>query len=213
MTRWSDLFNQRHLISRAFFTTPGTTTITAPSNAAYVRVSAVGAGGTSTTQQRTFGGGAAFARATLPCTPGTQFSVQVGDPFSASGVGNANGDSKVTRVNDSVVICQAARGGNTQGLASNCIGDIKRDGSPAPDPSSHAGDSAGDDGDTYALGFGGRGAKWNTIVPGWTDGAGPGGGGAGSFLTFNTTDNNWSLAGGNGRVCVEFYDQNPGLGA
>lgn len=215
MTLWSDLFKHEHLISRQMFNVPGTTTINAPSNAAYIRVSMVGAGGAAAFENAGWGDGAAFARVTTPCSPGAQFSVQVGDPAHAhTGTSDTSlGDSIVTRVADSVVICKAERGhGTGPGLAANSVGDIKRDGSSSPDRTKNGGASAGDDGDTYALGFGGRGGGYSkTGDTGFVNGPGPGGGGAYNYAS--AAGNTWTTPSGTGRVIVEFYDQDPGLGA
>lgn len=214
MTLWSDLFKKEHLISRQIFNVPGSTTINAPSNAAYIRVSMVGAGGAAAFSNAGFGDGAAFARVTTPCAAGAQFTVQVGDP-AHSHTGTADdslGDSIVTRLSDSVVICKAERGhGTGPGLAVNSVGDVKRDGSSSPDRSKNGGASAGDDSDTYSLGFGGRGGGFNKTTNGFTDGPGPGGGGAYTFYSFSP--NTWTIPSGAGRVIVDFYDQDPGLGA
>lgn len=215
MTLWSDLFKKEHLISRQFFDAPGSTTINAPANAAYIRVSMVGAGGAAEFSNAGFGDGAAFARVTMPCAALAQFTVQVGDPAHAH-TGTADdslGDSIVTRLSDSVVICKAERGhGNSPGLAINSVGDIKRDGSSSPDRSKNGGASAGDAGDTYEMGFGGRGAGWTSSGDtGFVNGPGPGGGGAYSFYSFSP--NTWTIPSGAGRVIVDFYDQDPGLGA
>lgn len=201
MTFWSELFRERHLISRTFYGVPGTQTITAPAKAAYIRVSGVGAGGSKTNG---FGYGAAFARTKTTCAPGDQYSVQVGDIAHSLDAGDAAGDSKVTKVSGSVVIMKAERGkGTAAGSSANCTGDVKRSGSA---PSGNTGGAAaGDDADPFPLGFGGRGGA--ALL-----GPMPGGGGAKNYAEYSSGAYTfpWTIPAGGGRLCVEFFDQDPG---
>lgn len=210
MTLWSDLFKNRNLVSRVFYTTPGTQTITAPPGSGIIRISAVGAGGWVTNAA---GGGAAFARKKTTCAPGDQFSVQVGDIAHSLDGGDALGDSKVTKVAGSVLLCKAVRAnGRFGGLDTDCTGDTKRSGTTvgAGTPTG-GGASGGDDADDFSLGFGGRGAvsdfgTQKFLAPG------PGGGGfnASTIFNFGGTFIQWTQPPGGGRVCVEFFKTDPG---
>ena len=214
MTLWSDLFLHRHLLSRVFYGTPGVQTITAPANATFVRVSMVGAGGwdsnTGTGPGGVNGAGAAFARVKTTCTAGESFSIQIGDIAHSKNAGDALGDSKFTRVTGSVLLCSAARGTSTApGNASTCTGDTKRTGGAAA--GTLCGPSAGDDVDTFPLGFGGRGAKSTDRASDLA--AAPGGGGSSRNQVYQSADLTYSVyltyPPGNGRICVEFFDQDP----
>jgi hypothetical protein len=221
VTFWSDLFAQRHLISRTYYFTRGVTNITVPAKSAYARLSAVGAGGWIISTGA-FGGGAAFARKKTTVTPGETLAVQVGSILHSESAGDALGDSIVTRVSGSVVLMKAARGtGTGPGLASSSTGDVKRDGSPGVtifpsgggglSTASHGGASAGDDADTFPLGFGGRGAIGD--ITGNRRGAARGGGGAYRFVFYTDGGgggSSWTFPPGDGLVCVEFFDQDPG---
>jgi hypothetical protein len=202
MELWSDLYSARHLIDRQFYGTPGSTTITAPAKAAFIRVSLVGAGGWA---NGGFGGGAAFARVKTTCAPGDQFSLQIGDTAHTLGAGDASGDSLLKTTPGNVVLVKAERGkGTGPGLAANSTGDIKRDGSAAG--VSQGGACAGDDADPVPLGFGGRGGK--SLM-----GPVPGGGGGKNYVEYAGSGGFqflWTIVPGNGRACVEFFDQDPG---
>jgi hypothetical protein len=203
VTLWSSLFNQRHLISRTFYGLPGTQTIAAPAHAAFIRVSAVGAGGKG---NGAFGSGAAFARVKAACAPAEQFSVQVGSIAHTSGAGDALGDSIVKRVTGSVTICKAERGGTVAGAAGNCVGDVKRSGTASSGFGTVGGASAGDDADAFPLGFGGRAASFFV-------GAAPGGAGGDNVVVYDNGSGfqiTFNFPPGDGRVCVEFFDQDPG---
>lgn len=206
MSLWSDLYPTRHLILRQYFSTPGVSTVYAPTNAAVLRISGVGAGGWATAA---FGGGAAFARSKLVgITALARFTVQVGDVAHSLGAGDALGDTIVTRYADSVVVLSAQRGGATPGQASGSIGnDVTRDGSAftGAGTSRRGGAAAGDDGENQALGFGGRGGSLFL---------GPvrGGGGAKTIVAYQrgaftvTT----SIVPGAGLACLEWFSQDPG---
>lgn len=200
MTLWSDLFHTRHLLSRTFYHLPGSQTITAPAGTAFIRASAVGAGGWRTGQ---WGHGAAFARVKQVASPGAQYVVQVGNQANSLDGGSSLGDSFVQKVSGSVTILLAQRGLSTSpGLAANCTGDVTRTGT-AWAGGQQAGGSAGDDADPFPLGFGGRGGMV-TLAPA------PGGGGGKNIIAIPGYGNTWTVPGGSGRVCVEFFDQDPG---
>lgn len=203
MTLWSDLYASKELISRAFYGTPGTQTITAPDKAAFIRASMVGAGGWASGG---FGGGAAFARVKTACAPGDQFVLQVGDVAHSLGAGDAAGNSQLKTTPGNVVLVKAERGkGTGPGLAVNSTGNVKRDGSAAPG-GNVGGAAAGDDADPFPLGFGGRGAQ--SLL-----GPVPGGGGAQNYVEYAGSGGYqvlWTAVPGGGRACVEFFTQDPG---
>lgn len=216
MTLWSDLFNSRHLISRTFYGTPTGILVTAPPKAAFVRSSMVGAGGwdsagpTIPSAGGVFGYGAAFARVKATCTPGEGFDLNVGGILFTHDAGNAGGDSSLARHIGGTVICKAARGTSTAaGAVVDCIGDTKRAGfAPAPVAGQPTGGSSGsDDADTFPLGFGGRGASPFLA-------AAPGGGGCKNWKAYfdgASYELFFDLPPGNGRVCLEFFDQDPAI--
>lgn len=210
MTLWTDLHKSRNLISRTFYGTPGVQTITAPAGAGIIRASAVGAGAWRTNN---FGGGAAFARVKTTCTPAEQFQIQVGDIAHTLDTGDSAGDSVVTRVTGTVVILKAVRAiGAAGGLSTSCVGDTKRSGS-STGGTTIGGTSGGDDGDTFALGFGGRGYYQDRFSQKFLAAA-PGGGGAKAYPVYQSFDGSYvipfNLPPGNGRVCIEFFKTDPG---
>lgn len=220
MSTFAELFDDRNLIRRTAYSTPGVQTITAPAGAAWIRVSGVGAGGWNESSPGSGGGGAAFARTKTACAPGATFTLQVGDIANTrtnAGAGDSAGDSKLTRVSDSVVLLRADRGrANTsvsKGLASNSIGDVTRDGTSQNDGVG-GGASGSDAADSYSLGVGGRGAVFGS-VRGLRQpyAAGPGGGGMLGHVVYDngvgyvlTTQ----MLPGNGLVVVEFFIDDPG---
>lgn len=212
MVFWSDLHSRRHMLSRTFYEVAGSTTLTMPASAAYLRISGVGAGGTGlNAPSGTLGAGAAFARKKLAVTPGQQFTLQVGNRGHD---GNTLADTILTRVSDSVVVFRA-KGANVSspGLASGSIGDVTRDGS-APMGGDVCGDSAGDDGDTFSLGFGGLGAIVGAAGAS-TRTAGRGGGGVTDSIAYTADGGsfviNTTYLAGLGRACVEIFDQDPAI--
>lgn len=219
MTTYTDLYSSRNLLFRQFFPTPGVYALEAVPGAGIVRASCVGAGGVydnaGSPVTKLFGGGAAFAKVKTTCTPGEDFSVQVGDPAHSVGAGDALGDSKLIRVTGTVTLLSADRGRGTttpnKGLASNSVGDTKRDGN---DSASLVGGASGSDtADAYSLGFGGRGARYMGVLTGLTryPAAGPGGGGGlGMLVDELPTGVYWSYFAGSGLVCVEFFRTDPG---
>jgi hypothetical protein len=203
MTLWSDLFNSKHLLSRGFYGASDSGTLTMPPRAAFIRASMVGAGGWDSSAASGIGGAAgfaaAFARVKTTCAPGEQFVLSVGTILATHDAGSSGGDSTLTRVIGSVVICRAARGTATAaGNASNCIGDTKRSGTQSL--------SGGDLADTFSLGFGGRSAQPFLA-------AAPGGGGTKNRQVYRSPDATYLLymtfPPGNGRACIEVFDQDP----
>lgn len=213
MTSWTDLHQRRRLISQVYYGTPGVQTITAPARAAFIRVSMVGAGGgRSDYTAGNLGRGAAFARVKTACAPSDQFSLQIGDHAHAMDAGDALGDSICTKVTGSVVICKAIRGtAAAPGLASGCVGDVKRNGSGI-NFNGLGGASGTDETDTYGLGFGGG----ETGLGGGNGGAsniaaGPGGGG-GQYIAYQSGGYVWVgvTPNGDGLICVQFFASDPG---
>lgn len=207
---WTQVHSRKHLISRKYYGVAGIQTITAPALAAYIRASMVGAGGWGAAAVK--GYGAAFARVKTTCTPGEQFSAQVGDVVhtNASGVNSTAddtlGDSILKRVIGSVVICKAERGHNTAaGAVSNCVGDTKRAGG-APLVTQQCGTAAGDDADAFPLGFGGPGAVFGPGDYLTHSAAVPGGGGV-----YLPIDSVLSYPPGHGLICVEFFNRDPAI--
>lgn len=220
MTNWSTLFPDRNLLSRQYFNRDDGVidTIAAPEAATIIRVSASGGGNAGTNpgglSSGSPGGSAAFARTKTTCTPGEQFSVQVGLANLYS-VATPAGLSIVKRLPSGTVICQADHGLTTAGgLVANCVGDVKRAGARVVEFATSP--SPGDDEDPYPLGFGGPGGQrpyggnGNRWMAAYYGGAGwwkwpyyVGGSGSG-YIVFGRTP-----AGG-GLVCVEFYRSDPG---
>jgi hypothetical protein len=215
-TLYTTLFYTKHLISRTFYYAPGAQDITVPPGAAFVRISGVGAGAWGVSALGNWGGGAAFSRMKTTCTPGETFHLQVGDTAHTLGVVNDSaGDTSCIRATGSVVLMRADRARNSSpyyGQAANSVGDVKRDGAaplytgpPTPIGYGQGGDAAGDDADTYPLGFGGRGAMHGGI---WQ--AARGGGGGYQISLPQPTGQTANYAAGNGLLCLEFFDQDPG---
>lgn len=221
MTLLSELWSERSLISRTWYRTPGAAAATAPAGAVKMRISAVGAGGWPTLGfSGGGGGGAAYARTFLTVAPGATFTLQIGD-IAATLDTNANvlGDSICTRDGDSVVVCKAARGGGSggfnigpAGLAANSIGDVTRDGSPGT--TFGGGDSAGDDADPFPLGFGGQAVRWFGFGTSDVHAAARGAGGAKRYPVYYVEEFSFvrwqDFAPGNGQICIEFFNADPG---
>ncbi|HKT53686.1 MAG TPA: hypothetical protein VJP88_04500, partial [Caulobacteraceae bacterium] len=148
------------LIARYVFTTPGAFSVTAPAppdfafGATYIRAGVSAAGGFRDNAAG-WGGGAAFAFAGEACTPGAVYTGQVGDSqHSRPEADDALGDGWLKRPDSSLLVYgDRGRWNGNPGLAANCTGTIKRDGSAAT--ANAGGASAGDDADPYPLGFGG----------------------------------------------------------
>jgi hypothetical protein len=211
MTKWSTLFPGKALISRTIYEYQASAyLITAPPDAAFIRASMVGAGCQLA--------GAAFARVIVGCSPAEQFSLAIG---AASGTTAAGGNTTLTRVTGSVVICRAdgAESG-VAGTAAGSIGDTKRDGSLVTNVSGiWSGGAAGsDDADPYPLGYGSAGLYYpgagggNQFRPAY-----PGGGGLINILAYQAEDDPgyqlfWTIAAAHGRATVEFFNRDPNLG-
>lgn len=201
MSKWSEIFPGDILISRTVYGHQSAAyAITAPVGATVVRVSMVGGGHVH---------GAAFSRVKTSCTPGEGFTLQIGE---GSINGSAASDTVFTRNTGSVVLCRAkAATADLPGQASGGIGDTKRSGSATNDTRT-GGDAAGDDADTYPLGYGGPGS-FDNLNPGNPNRSPvPGGGGRrvivgnalGGGLVYN------EIMAGDGRATVEFFASDPG---
>lgn len=226
MTTWTELFSGAKSLGRIWFPSNnlGSATvyngIAVPVGAKCGIISAVGAGGwRSSFPTLAPGGGAAFARTKLnDLVAGELFNVQVGTPYWSYDAGTAQADTIITRVTGNEVVCKAARGtgilintstivnGGTPGKAVDCIGDIKRDGKPgnAINNVYIGGESGGDKGDKYSLGFGGRGARMGRFpAAGW-------GGGGIDGIVYDPAGNNTRFFAGAGRACIEWFSKDPG---
>lgn len=184
------------LIKVVYFDEPGTYTVTAPAGTAWLRVGSGGAGGFKDDADG-WGGGAAFAYSEEACLPGAAFTVQVGDSqFARPSANTVAGDSWIKRADASVLVyADRGRPDGSPGLAANCTGVTKLDGSSAT--SDAGGASAGDDSDPNPMGFGGRGASL-TNAP-WFGGGGGRFTGPYLYPLFPPAD---------GRICLEFYSAN-----
>lgn len=212
MTLYSDLYLERHLISRLVEDRPGNYPIVAPATETglqlFMRVSLNGGGGLAPGIPGA-GAGAAFARRKLLVTPGDAFTLQIG----AAGNDTAAGDSILTKTDGGIVICKADRGRpGSPGLLENCVGDVKRSGTGGSVVGGYqrGGSSAGDDDDPMPLGMGGRGARQGATGQ-TTLGPLHGGGGIRYYAYISGGYNiPWQLFPGAGRGVVEFFDQDPG---
>jgi hypothetical protein len=173
-------------------------TIVTPPNTAWVRAAVGGAGGFKDNAAG-WGGGAAYAfteeASSVASSP--TFTIQVGDSqFCRPSANTIAGDSWVKRSNGTALVyADRGRPDGTPGMVANSTGAIMRGGTAAA--STHGGASGGDAGDTFDLGFGGRGAS--SSVSAYY------GGGGGfelghDFPTFPAAD---------GRAVLEFYSRNP----
>jgi hypothetical protein len=226
MTLSSELFDVRSLIERTWYRLPIVDgggaevayAITAPAKTAVGRVSMVGAGGWYTGgadgNKGPAGGGAAFARKKFSASPGEGFTAYVGNPhlnvtnFSTF-IPNGDGSSRFIRNTGSVLLCKAAASFGalgSYGLASNSVGDVKRDGSPRPGYDA-PGTPGNDEADTYSLGF-----KAATTT-GPYDGkqmASHGVGGRGTYRVDPAQSFTWQVVPGCGLICVEWFTEDPG---
>lgn len=206
MTLWSTIFPGELLISRAVYPYQvASYAITAPAGATIIRASMVGGGAKLA--------GAAFARVKAACTPGEAFTLQIGVGASTSnGTGNG-GDTILTRNTGSVIIARAdGAEPNVAGSVAGSIGDVKRAGTVSA-LAYEGGASAGDDADTYPLGYGGLGA-YVFALPG-NDWRYPYPGAGGVFQRAVGTNSNGSthlvhVPAGHGRATVEFFRADPG---
>lgn len=198
------------LVQRKFFKNQGIFDFTVPAGAAYLRASAVGVGGQGSSR----GGGGAFARSKVSVTPGENLKIRVGDT-STSG---AAGDSYVRRNDNITNIVYAARGRGegAGGLASESIGDIRRDGESGADGYAAGGTgglAASDNGDYGGIVLGTiRGVYASIFYQG-----SPGSGGILQPWTrvdgsFPGPPNGYTAQNaGLGQVCLEFFNTDPGF--
>lgn len=209
MTNYSTLYpDQVTLISRKWFKTSGMQTQTVPAGAAYARAICMACGG----QGDNVGGGSALAISKFQVTPGEVLNLQVGNTSTAS----TQGDSFVKRASgETLVYADRGRGNGTQGLSSNCIGDIRRSGTAGyvgsfSDPSV-GGASGNDMADYGTLGVGGRGAQVTVTGADDIKPADHGGGGQSRIIYQESGDFYYSaIPSGPGCVVFEFFNQDPG---
>lgn len=228
MTTWTELYSAAESLRRQWFiaTSPAGATmynnVAVPVGAKCGIITAVGAGGWRTNSDIP-GGGAAFARKKLiDLVSGELFNVQVGSTRGSFDAGNSGGDSIITRLGSSTVVCKAVRGtgvifngvvggvtivnGGVPGLLGDCIGDVTRSGKHGNNSSGwEGGFSGGDQDDVYSLGFGGRGVKH-----GRNPAAGWGGGGI-HRIAYDADGNIKAYYPGAGRVCIEWFTKDPGV--
>lgn len=195
MARWSEIFPLVFpLVGRRYVDGPATNVaVTAPAGAKFVRAGVVGAGGYRTAGgagSNIWGGGGAYAFDAEACEPGDIFTVQAGNSFNDTTLG----DSWVKRPGGSILVyADRGRPNGTGGLIANSTGTVVRAGSAGT--SSGGGRSGSDDGDPFPMGLGGKGAD-RSYAAFW------GGGGRGV---------DWPYNAGDGRACLEFYSINPGF--
>jgi hypothetical protein len=161
-------------------------TITAPPGATWCSARAIGGGGQNGGGGSNLGGGgAAYAR--------HDFAVR-GDSVLSIFVGNAGNPGQASTVshNETVVVSAAPGAQTTGGLATNCIGTIRRDGVDQLGVNQNGGPAPGDLGDYDAIGLNGPGN------------------GAGSKIGFGSGSYGFSgQAGSKGRVVLEFWTEQP----
>lgn len=179
------------LLARRIFDRAGTFTDVAPAGTTSATVRCIGPGGPGGSPQG--GGGGAFAKDTLPCSPSTTITIVVQNPV----FGEVN--STTVTVGPYTVKAVGASNGDG-GIAANCVGSVRRSGGtggvypnagqpgiqggPGGNSGTNGsgtqigggGGSGGDRGDSDAAIFGGRGG-------GGLSGQAPGyGGGEGAFF-------------------------------
>ena len=184
------------------YSTPGTSSWTAPAGVTSVDVEAWGGGGGGGSRTTTGcgggGGGGAYAKSTISVTPGQSYSYTVGSGGSA---GNSGGDSSFNTSNiiakgGSSVASNTSTGAGG-GLSGNSTGTTKYSGGSGWTCTSTAGGGGGGSGGTGSDGVtatsyngassvteggpGGKGATSN--ANGNSPTVGPGGGGGGSYRT------------------------------
>lgn len=172
-----------------------------PANSKWCRASVRAAGGYGDN----LGGGAAYARKRFTVTPGENLVIQVG----ATSTQTILGDSWVKR-NDGALLAYAdrGRGSGAGGLDSISTGDIKRSGVAGA-----SGATPGDDTpDSDPVLGPSTGVTASGVSSGLPMPIGPGGGGK----IYYGDDVEGSLIrvgypGGQGLVCLEFFDADPGL--
>jgi hypothetical protein len=209
MTTWSSLFPQNaRLVARNWYRSSATYNLVVPARVTWGRMLAVSCGGQGATVP---GSGGAFARARVRLIPGETLTVFVGQV----GTSGPNGDSWVNRgglTGQTLVHADRGKGGDGSfaagGSASSppsfgdsIVGGQASNGSPA-------GQSGGDELDTFPLGFGGH--RYSVE----TESGEHGGAGWGSItevLGFYADSSPIVLGrpGGYGKVCVEFWIGKP----
>src|SRR6185436_4133892 len=129
---------------------------------------------------------------------------------------NGDGSSRFVRNTGSVLLCKAAAAvgvasGNITfphlgrgGLASDSVGDTKRDGATAALGSNVTGASAGDDQDFNPLGFGWPGVSSESKTP-----VCHGAGGIGRYL-LGVDSFEFEITPGCGEICIEWFTEDPG---
>lgn len=205
---YSTLFpDAAQVIGRKFFKEPGAFDFVVPAAfplfpgvaPKFVRASCRGVGA----QGGEWGGGGAFARTKVPVAANDLLRLQVGTVST----GSTPGDSFVKRADGSVIAyADRGRGAGPGGLASNSIGDVRRDGAPGNRNAGRGGKPADDTPDFGTLigpGFEGiylnRSASW--------------GGGGSLHPIFDEYSNLIGYVitpGGTGVVVLEFFDADPG---
>lgn len=227
MSDYKTTFSQNLFLFRKAFLSGAANDVIIPSACGFVRIGAVGAGGWHgwVNGVGIFGGGSAYAFDKFAVNPNEHLTVQVGDTTHSQDNGDSLGNSIVTRVTGSVVKVLADRGrggttGGNKGLASNCTGSVKRDGSDGATTSTsgggiyNGGASGGDDIDTFPLGFGGRGAQLDMSLATYALAAERGGGGAmtvGLFPGGQPASPATDFPAGAGKVIIEFFRSDPGF--
>jgi hypothetical protein len=191
-----------NIVGRKWFKDPGQFPVVAPAGAKFglVRGQGVGAQGAS------WGGGGAFSRRKFPCVAGEAFTAQVGINSSGSTPGDTGFWRGAAYSTDVLMYADRGRGAGPGGSAALSIGDVKRDGKPGQPSIGQGGDPAGDALDLDGMGFNGSRAIYNTR------GGDPGGGGTllpmfdeyGNFIGYT------AATAGQGVLCVEWFDADPG---
>ena len=208
MTLYSTLFPDAvRLLSRKWWKESGNFNYTIPADfggvvPGFMRASLHATGGQSDEQ---WGGGSTFVLTRAVVAPGQVLQLRVGRQSQ----GDENGDSYVRRAGVYLAYAARGRGAGPGGLAADSIGDVKRDGQVASYGGfGIAGGIPGSDENDYAsLGFFGRGATSNG-----SRAANPGAGGRlhrfddefGNFAGYTASPTR------PGRICLEFFDANPG---
>lgn len=173
---------------------------------AYGIISALGCGG-SGGQYPSGTGGGALVKSKVKLTPGELLLIQVGNTPTASTLGT----SYVKRADNTVLVyADRGRGVGPGGLAINSTGDLKKDGHAESEAGDFRGGPASDFNITKSQGFGLYG--FHKAVEGLSQATDPGGGGltrpvydgAGSYIR------DIGEGGGAGRVCIEYYNGDPG---
>jgi fibronectin-binding autotransporter adhesin len=201
------------LIARRTFTAVGITTDTVPAGASRATVRCIGAGGGYVGSTSRSGGGGAYARSDIRCSPGQTATITCG-ARGTSGAG-VNGEPTSVVLNGMTVSAAGGFSDVTGGQASNSTGTVTRsggNGGNAAGVAGSAGDhggaggaadgtfgggggSAGDIGDIDSLGLGSPGMTASGgAVPASLSTMAPGAGG-----------NAYAVTGGSGRAVIEYW--------